>query len=459
MPSQKCVEVDVEIACDGQREKVNRRAESEDGPHMAALEALFGFTSEQMQQVRELPTTASWCRYLEDCFQPFLTEEYAVIWSTIGLPQPQVTSHCWVLFQAVSRATSRLDDAGYSIEDVWESIKLSLDGDVELGSGGGSPIMPGAAQDSCLIAVFAVLCWGSMIVQPKLAWSDALAGPSLAIHQLPADQQGLKMDFVRRPIPAVFRNFQKAIARRQPTRRPVTGEAAVIFVSTINYHSLRTIGNVRLKWVDNMSCHLEFDSRTRTLSVFRFPSFCALTTIAGDRGVLVEELVRALCSNESEGVEELECNLQLSQEVLMSYRLLFGQSRASRKVGKALLQKMEANYDYDELLACLCTKSHKEVVKTLPETFWPVSCRDYESNLQEVDAYSSRDDFPILGSRLATIQEFNLRQQPSKLRDLWRDRRNPLQWYTFWAVIIVGGLSILLAILQLVAAIVQVVQH
>lgn len=140
----------------------------------------------------------------------------------------------------------------------------------------------------------------------------------------------------------------------------------------------------------------------------------------------------------------------------MSYRLLFGQSRAARGLGKTLLQKMEANHDYDQLLACLCTKPRGEVVKKLPESLWPVSCRGFDNVLQEIDSYSSQDDFPMLGSRLAAIQEFNLRQQPSKLRDLWRDRRNPLQWYTFWAVLVVGGLSIILATLQLIVAVIDV---
>ncbi len=58
--------------------------------------------------------------------------------------------------------------------------------------------------------------------------------------------------------------------------------------------------------------------------------------------------------------------------------------RQARKAGRTLLQKMEAKNDYEQLLACLCTKSPKEVVKTLLETFWLVSCRDYENTLEEV---------------------------------------------------------------------------
>ncbi|KAI1313743.1 hypothetical protein F5Y03DRAFT_390044 [Xylaria venustula] len=342
------------------------------------------------------------------------------------------------------------------VEDVWKSLKSPDDADVAVGVGGEGLAMLGGAPNECLLAVFAVLCWGSMLLQPRLPRDVIAAAPSLKIQQLPADHQGLKMDFVHRPVPAIFRNFQKALARRRFGGSHMINESTALFVSTINYHSLRTIGKVRLQWVENLSSHLEFNPRTRTLSVFRFPSFCALAIIAGDRGVLIEELVRTIFSREDETTNELECGLQLSQEVLMSYRLLFGQSRASRKLARSLLQKLGTNRDHDHLLAHLCTKSLKEVAKALPGEFWPISCRGFDNAVQEVDAYSFRDDFPMLGCRLAVIQEFNLRQQPSKLRDLWRDRRNPLQWYTFWAVLVVGGVSIILAILQLVVGIIQI---
>lgn len=116
----------------------------------------------------------------------------------------------------------------------------------------------------------------------------------------------------------------------------------------------------------------------------------------------------------------------------------------------------ECPADYDDLLDCLCSHTRSEIVKKLPNSLWPISCRGFDDDLQESGSYSSFDDFPILGQRLAAIQVFNLRQQPSKLRDLWRDRRSPLQWYTFWAVLVVGGASVILAFLQLIVAIIAI---
>lgn len=143
--------VDVEMQqLDGRRHRLKDVMESDDAPRMAALQALFGFTSEQMRQVRELSTTTPWCRYLEDSFQPFLTEQYACIWATIGLPPPRAASDCWGLFSAVSRAVAKLSDAD-SIKDVLKSVGE----DAEAEEGG--LIMRADAPKECLIAVFAVL--------------------------------------------------------------------------------------------------------------------------------------------------------------------------------------------------------------------------------------------------------------------------------------------------------------
>ncbi|KAH8742844.1 hypothetical protein F5882DRAFT_149033 [Hyaloscypha sp. PMI_1271] len=416
---------------------------------MAALQGLFGYSRETVEQV---PSAMAWCRYLEDRFQPFVDEEYACIWKAIGLPRPKTTADCWPFFEVVASSVIGMNDAGTSIEDIWDAVESSR-----------QVVQPTRTSPSekstCLIAVFAILCWGSMMLQPKLVWANPAASPCLAVEQLQSDHQGLRMDFVQRPIPAIFRNIQRSKATNC-WRRPIgvsNGISTVLYVSTLNFSSLRTIGKIRLRWVDNISSHLEFDSRNRILSIFRFPSFCALTTLGETRGVLFEELSRALYSADADAGREFEGNEQLSQEVLMSYRLLFGQTRASRKLAKALLQEeLGKNHDYDELLGLLCCTPHRPLVKKVLSTFWPVSCRDYNNILSEADSYSAQDDFPTFSQRLAAVQDFSLRQQPSKLRDLWRDRRNPLQWYTFWAVLIVGGASIIIGLLQLVVAIVAI---
>jgi hypothetical protein len=142
----------------------------------------------------------------------------------------------------------------------------------------------------------------------------------------------------------------------------------------------------------------------------------------------------------------------------MSYRLLFGQTHGARKLAKAALKVLrEQEAEYDHLLDLVCARACESTVRALPMSMWPVTCRSSAGCLQEESAYSSQDDFPMFGQRLAKLQEFCLRQQPSKLRDLWRDRRNPLQWYTFWAVVIIGGTSTVFAVLQFLVSLAQLI--
>jgi len=68
--------------------------------------------------------------------------------------------------------------------------------------------------------------------------------------------------------------------------------------------------------------------------------------------------------------------------------------------------------------------------------------------LNSRSVYTTIDDFPILGERLLKLQSFNMRQDPSTLRGFAVDRRNPFNFYTFWAVIIVGVISIMLSAVQ-----------
>lgn len=84
-----------------------------------------------------------------------------------------------------------------------------------------------------------------------------------------------------------------------------------------------------------------------------------------------------------------------------------------------------------------------------------------ESTYDELEApapksvYSARIDFPFFGDRLLGIQDFVITQCADDWRTLWRDRRDMNRFWTLWAVLIVGGITIVLGILQVSLAIAQ----
>ena len=71
--------------------------------------------------------------------------------------------------------------------------------------------------------------------------------------------------------------------------------------------------------------------------------------------------------------------------------------------------------------------------------------------------YSARADFPFLADRLLSLQEFSVTQCPSDWRSVWRDRRDMARFWTLWAVMVFGGASIIIGIIQVVLAVAQLV--
>jgi len=47
-----------------------------------------------------------------------------------------------------------------------------------------------------------------------------------------------------------------------------------IEISQVSFYNLRKFISIKIEWVDCVSQHLEFDDRTKTLKLFRFPSLC-----------------------------------------------------------------------------------------------------------------------------------------------------------------------------------------
>ena len=65
--------------------------------------------------------------------------------------------------------------------------------------------------------------------------------------------------------------------------------------------------------------------------------------------------------------------------------------------------------------------------------------------------------FIIFENRIRQLVFYMNTQKPQGLRQLWRDKRDTLNYYTFWGVIIFGGLSVFLALFSLAVSVAQTV--
>jgi hypothetical protein len=55
-----------------------------------------------------------------------------------------------------------------------------------------------------------------------------------------------------------------------------------IEISLVCFHTMDVVAGIKIQWVDCLSLHLEFDRRSKTLKVFRFPSVCMI--MYGNKG-------------------------------------------------------------------------------------------------------------------------------------------------------------------------------
>ncbi|KAL4735581.1 hypothetical protein BDV11DRAFT_208358 [Aspergillus similis] len=162
---------------------------------------------------------------------------------------------------------------------------------------------------------------------------------------------------------------------------------------TFNAYALHSLAGLKFKWTDALSCHLEFNPTTKEISLFRFPTFCHSC---------LEKINHFLL------------------EIILSYRLLFGQTRKSRSLFRS--------------------RSWLAIPADLRQVW----------SLSQKETYYLPEDFPILRYRIVILRNCLSATVPRTLAQLWRDRRDSANWMTFWAVMIFGIFGSITAFMQVV---------
>lgn len=138
------------------------------------------------------------------------------------------------------------------------------------------------------------------------------------------------------------------------------------------------------------------------------------------------------------------------REVLLSYRLIFGQDASSartyRTVWKTsssptapnprspnpilpvsnqdIVEESNSDAEADPLLQLLCGQHWKT-----PNAF--AFYRDIDAETTS-PYYYPESDFPFLRRRILNLQAFVQGRSPHSLKSLWHDKRNVTFWWTFW---------------------------
>lgn len=209
-----------------------------------------------------------------------------------------------------------------------------------------------------------------------------------------------------------------------------------------NANLLVSVAGIRIKWTDSLACHMEYNPAMKELYLFRFPSFCLSCLRESET---VNRSVIHACATSS----HLHCQWateadidHLLHEILLSYCLLFGQSKKSRILFRSTDPFARCpSAIRDPLLSELCTTRSCCIL-----------------NASERETYYLPRDFPILRYRISTLQRHLAKSAPRTWTQLWRDKRDSANWLTFWALIAFGALGVLLALLQVILQFVETVR-
>ncbi|CAK7212518.1 hypothetical protein SEUCBS140593_001530 [Sporothrix eucalyptigena] len=274
-------------------------------------------------------------------------------------------------------------------------------------------------KDAQRLLVFALLGWQSMVYLPEL---NSHPTHTLAIqHDTEWPDSGLvfdrytiasSADMSDRPLWVLLKCFGNLLPAHPSDLAVNAADVAAIETSKaaaswaalypdqLNAYLLSTLMRVKFRWVDTLALHMDYDKSTRTLSLFSFPSICvahlqarAIVNMDNNDGASAAKppaggAIFAFSSLEVYAADPRADEDDIAhflQEVLVSFRLLFGQSAKSRKV-------------------------------------------------------------------------FREGAKPTSIRDLINDRRDTLQFWTFWFISVFGGIGIFMGIIQIILQVIQIAQ-
>jgi hypothetical protein len=251
--------------------------------------------------------------------------------------------------------------------------------------------------------------------------------------------------------------FGKLIPDPPPRRNfPLPPPTEYIIAAFVCYQTLRKVCQIDIEWVDALGLHLEFDSSRRVLKLFRFPSFCKLMYRHRARGLLSQLFDDNERSITGESRADNELTSSFFCEMLLTYRLIFSQDSASHSLfasemhlaSKSRKPSLLALPDADPLLLLLCGRS---------ADFPPVAALYESLRADNPQADYMPAAFPWFASRLLAVQGYVKQQHPHDWKTLWHDHRDKTNWWQFWAVLFIGGSTIILSVLSLTFQIWQAV--
>lgn len=158
-----------------------------------------------------------------------------------------------------------------------------------------NPIEDDQSLERCLPAIFHVIGQMTMLyTTPPLSGGGLYSPLTRALHLSLADPsdptKNLRSRVISRTtselademdtklrLKTLLLTFGRLLPPWEPDLNPNSLRFGdTLFSGNLSYEAMLLTAGIKIAWVDSFPLHLEFDARTVTLKIFRFPSFCAM---------------------------------------------------------------------------------------------------------------------------------------------------------------------------------------
>ncbi|KAH8656919.1 hypothetical protein BGZ61DRAFT_434182 [Ilyonectria robusta] len=200
----------------------------------------------------------------------------------------------------------------------------------------------------------------------------------------------------------------RCLVRAHFTENPRMNFDAVKLPKSFNGWSLEMIGGIEISFTDNLAEHLLVTEDDSKVLVFSHVSFLECQRLKNQESLLPRGL---------------------AEETLRTLALLFPQSMSVSSASRSSKHSWFRQ---------LCDRQHDTVDKRLGR------CGTLHMEDRQME------NFKFWRDRIVILKQAYDETTPRTLSQFWHDRRNGVQWYTFWVALSVLALTIVFGVVQCV---------
>ena len=237
------------------------------------LQVLSTVFDKSKAEVEAWPGCKAYILYLTHELDALRDVQFEPFWIRLSIQVPISSADTLAFAASLARVYVTAPKPGSSLDEILDILLAKHDLNMRM--------LPASDVANARHIGFYVLLTLTTFMKPTIGAADS--GFTIEISQRTAAfRGGQSIDCARRPISNLLRGYGPLLPTYEQVTRGIDSvESNTIRVSSLNYASLKMMAKVNIEWTPVLSSHLVFRPMSRTLMLYKFPTFCALHAISG----------------------------------------------------------------------------------------------------------------------------------------------------------------------------------